>query len=107
MKQAQRHHIPFVYYPIDHLHTLLPNKLKKKTAKKFEKHTIRGSDRIFVINQGLKDYAVEIDGDVNKITVIPASVDFESFNPQTDGSSIRDKYRIIKMISFILHGMDI
>ena len=96
MKQAKKHHIPFVYYLIDHLHTLLPNKLKKKTAKQFEKQTIRGSDRIFVINQGLKDYAVEMDGDVNKISVIPAGVDFAKFNPQTDGSSIREKYGIKK-----------
>jgi len=96
MKQAKKHHIPFVYYLIDHLHTLLPNKLKKKTAKQFEKQTIRGSDRVFVINQGLKDYAVEMDGDVNKISVIPAGVDFEKFNPQTDGSSIREKYGIKK-----------
>ena len=96
MKQAKKHHIPFVYYLIDHLHTLLPNKLKKKTAKQFEKQTIRGSDRIFVINQGLKDYAVEMDGDVDKISVIPAGVDFEKFNPQTDGSSIREKYGIKK-----------
>lgn len=96
MKQAKKHNIPFVYYLIDHLHTLLPNKLKKNTAKQFEKQTIRGSDRIFVINQGLKDYAVEMDGDVNKISVIPAGVDFEKFNPQTDGSSIREKYGIKK-----------
>lgn len=96
MKQAKKHHIPFVYYLIDHLHTLLPNKLKKKTAKQFEKQTIRSSDRIFVINQGLKDYAVEMDGDVDKISVIPAGVDFEKFNPQTDGSSIREKYGINK-----------
>jgi glycosyltransferase involved in cell wall biosynthesis len=44
----------------------------------------------------LKDYAVEMDGDVNKISVIPAGVDFEKFNPQTDGSSIREKYGIKK-----------
>jgi glycosyltransferase involved in cell wall biosynthesis len=96
MKQAKKYHIPFVYYLIDHLHTLLQNKFKKHIAKQFEKQTMRGSDRIFVINQGLKDYAVEMDGDVNKISVIPAGVDFEKFNPQTDGSSIREKYGIKK-----------
>jgi len=96
MHQAKRHHIPFVYYLIDHLHTLLPNKLTKKTAEQFEKKTIKGADEIFVINQGLKDYAVEMGGNFNKISVIPAGVDFEKFNPQVDGSSIREKYGIKK-----------
>lgn len=96
MRQAKKHDIPFVYYLIDHLHTLLPNELTRKTAKQFEKQTLKGADQIFVINQGLKDYAVEMGGDINKISVIPAGVDLEKFNPQVDGSSIRDKYGIKK-----------
>ena len=96
MLQAKRHNIPFVYYIIDHLHTLLPNELVRKTAKQFEKQTIKGADRIFVINKGLKEYAVEMGGNTNKISVIPAGVDLEKFNPQVDGSLIRKKYGIKK-----------
>ena len=96
MQQAKKHDIPFVYYLIDHLHTLLPNKLTRKTAEQFEKRTIKGADKIFVINKGLKDYAVEMGGDINKMSIIPAGVDLEKFNPQIDGSSIRKKYGIKK-----------
>jgi glycosyltransferase involved in cell wall biosynthesis len=96
MQQAKKHNIPFVYYLIDHLHTLLPNKLTRKTAKQFEKQTLKGADQIFVINQGLKDYAVGMGGDINKISLIPAGVDLEKFNPQVDGSLIREKYGIKK-----------
>ncbi len=85
-----------MYYLIDHLHTLLPSKFTRITAEQFEKKTIKGADKIFVINQGLKDYAVEMGGNINKISVIPAGVDFEKFNPQVDGSSIREKYGIKK-----------
>jgi glycosyltransferase involved in cell wall biosynthesis len=94
MQQAKRHGVPFVYYLIDHLHTLLPNELTKKTAKRFEKQTIKGADKIFVINKGLKDYVVEMGGNINKISIISAGVDFEKFNPKVDGSFIREKYGI-------------
>ncbi|MCL7413960.1 MAG: glycosyltransferase family 4 protein [ANME-2 cluster archaeon] len=96
MKQARKHNIPFVYYLIDHLHTLLPGALTRMIAKPFEKKTIKGADKIFVINKGLKDYAVEMGGSANKISVIPAGVDLEKFNPKVDGSLIREKYGINK-----------
>lgn len=96
MQQAKKHNIPFVYYLIDHLHALLPGELKRKTAEQFEKWTIKGADKVFVINQGLKDYAMEMGGNTNEISVLPAGVDFEKFNPQVNGSLIREKYGIKK-----------
>ncbi|MBU4139022.1 MAG: glycosyltransferase [Euryarchaeota archaeon] len=96
MLQAKKNNIPFVYYLIDHLHTLLPGKYKRSIAKQFERATLKGADKILVINKGLKDYAEEMGGDINKISVIPAGVDLERFNPQVDGSEIREKYGIKK-----------
>lgn len=96
MRQAKKNNIPFVYYLIDHLHTLLPGKSKRIIAKQFEKATLKGADKILVINKGLKDYAAEMGGDINKISVIPAGVDLERFNPQVDGSAIREKYGVKK-----------
>jgi len=52
--------------------------------------------KIPVINKGLKDYALEMGGNINKISVVPAGVDLERFNPQVDGSAIREKYGIKK-----------
>lgn len=96
LRQAKKNNIPFVYYLIDHLHTLLPGRFKRIIAKQFEKATLKGADKILVINKGLKDYAEEMGGDINKISVIPAGVDLERFNPQVDGSAIREKYGIKK-----------
>ena len=96
MRQAKKNHIPFAYYLIDHLHTLLPTELTRKTAKQFEKRTIQGADKVFVINKGLRDYAVEMGANVDKISIVPAGVDLETFNPQVDGSYIREKYGIKK-----------
>ncbi len=96
MRQAKKNNVPFIYYLIDHLHTLLPGKFKRSIAKQFERATLKGADKILVINKGLKDYAVEMGGDINKISVIPAGVDIDTFNPQVDGSAIREKYGIKK-----------
>ena len=94
MRQAKKNNIPFVYYLIDHLHTLLSGEFKRSIAKQFEKLTLKGADKILVINKGLKDYAVEMGGDINKISVIPAGVDLDTFNPQVQGLAIREKYGI-------------
>jgi Glycosyltransferase len=96
MQQAKKHHIPFVYYSIDHAHELVPNKFLGKIAKQFEKQVIKGADKIFVINKGLKDYAVEMGGNIDKISVITAGVDLKKFNPQVDGSFVRERYGIKK-----------
>src|SRR3972149_8080892 len=96
LRLAKKNNIPFVYYLIDHLHTLLSGKFARGVAKQFEKKTLQGADKILVINKGLKDYAVEMGGDINKISVIPAGVDLERFNPQEDGSAIREKYGVKK-----------
>lgn len=66
-----------MYYLIDHLHTLLPSEFIRKTAEQIEKQIIKGTDRIFVINKGLKEYAVEMGGDINKISLIIAGVDLK------------------------------
>lgn len=59
---AKKCNIPFVYYLLDHLHCLLPNKLTQIIAKQFEKNNIHHADQIFVLNQGLKDYVGEMGG---------------------------------------------
>ena len=89
VQQAERYHIPFVYYLIDHLHTLLPHWSMRVVAKQVEKLNIRHADKVFVINKGLKDYAVIMGGDPHDISVIPGGVDLERFHPSVSGSAIR------------------
>lgn len=96
MKLAKKNNIPFIYYLIDHLHLLLSGEIKRNIAKQFEKSNIKNADKIFVINKGLKDYVVEMGGNINKVSIISAGVDLEKFNPNIDGSKIREKYGIKK-----------
>ncbi len=94
MALAHRHGIPFVYYLIDHLHTLLPSGLMRVIAKQVEKQNIQQADKVLVINKGLKDYAVLMGCNPHKISIVTAGVDFERFNPSISGSAIRRKYGI-------------
>lgn len=94
LQLAQKHHIPFVYYLIDHLHALLPHWSMRIVAKQVEKLNIRGADDVLVINKGLKDYAIEMGGDPLNISVITAGVDLERFHPSASGSAIRLAHRI-------------
>lgn len=96
MKLAKRNNIPFIYYLIDHLHLLLTGGIKRKIAKQFEKSNIKNADKIFVINKGLKDYVAEMGGDINRVSIISAGVDLKKFNPNVDGSKIREKYGVKK-----------
>src|SRR3989304_3867077 len=96
MCQAKKNNIPFIYYLIDQLHTLLPVRYARNIAKQFEKRTIKGADKILVINKGLKDYVVEMGGNGDNVDIISAGVDFNNFNPEIDGSKIREKYGIKK-----------
>jgi len=94
LKVAKRNNIPFVYYLIDQLHTLLANPLKRGLAKRFERRNLLLADKILVINQGLKEYAKRMGARESKISVITAGVNFERFNREVDGQPVRKRYGI-------------
>jgi len=76
---ARRHGIPYVYYLIDHLHTLVPLTIARPFARYIESQTIKMSDLVLVINKGLKDYVVEMGGEIEKVRIVPGGVDFDRF----------------------------
>ncbi|GAG97720.1 unnamed protein product, partial [marine sediment metagenome] len=94
MKLAKKAGIPFIYYLIDVLHTLVPVKSFRWVAKILEKRTLRNSNRVIVINDKLKDYAIEMGSDPHRTFLVRAGVDLERFNPHIDRSRIRKQYKI-------------
>ncbi|MFP4051480.1 MAG: glycosyltransferase family 4 protein [Thermoplasmata archaeon] len=94
MKECKKRDIPFVYYLIDHLHKLLPNKAIQNIAKRYEKKTLEGSDKILVINQGLKEYCIDMGADEEIIDVIPAGVDLDRYDPSIEAPDIKEEYGI-------------
>lgn len=88
LKAAKRHGIPFVYYIIDELHRLLPNRELQGTAKLIESYNMRHADAVLSINEQLRDYTIDLGAKREQTVVIRAGVDLEKFS-NSNGSEIR------------------
>lgn len=104
MKLAKKNDIPFIYYLIDVLPSLFPVKSVQWVAKIFKKKTLKSSDAVIVINETLKDYAIEMGSQPDRTYLLRAGVDLERFNPHIDGSRVRKQYKITKN-DFVLFFM--
>ncbi|NQS89379.1 glycosyltransferase, partial [Patescibacteria group bacterium] len=104
MKLAKKNNIPFIYYLIDVLHTLVPTKSVQWVAKAFKRKTLKSSNGVIVINDKLKDYAIEMGANPDRTYLVRAGVDLERFNPHTDRSRVREQYKI-KENDFVLFFM--
>lgn len=93
-RAAKKHNIPFVYYLIDVLYTLIPEKSLQFIGKQVKKGIIKNSDKVITINKKLSEFAVGLGADENNTPVIDAGIDLERFDPKIDGSVIRKEYGI-------------
>lgn len=95
MVYAKKNNIPYMYYWYDIVHILNVPRKFSWLAKIIEKKIIKGSNRIIVINEVLKDYIINFGADENITSVISGGVDLERFNPEkVDSKYFRNKYRI-------------
>jgi len=79
IREAKKAGIPFIYYLIDTLHRLIDNGVYQFIAKEFEKNNIKNSTHVLAINKKLMEYALEMGGDRDHASVIPAGIDLEFF----------------------------
>lgn len=91
IRQGNKRGIPFIYYVIDELHRLVPEELFQPIAKNIENDNNKRSNAVITINEGLKDYCVDMSADPKKTYLIRAGVDFERFY-RADGSMVRKKF---------------
>jgi len=90
MRMAKFYGIPFIYYLIDALHTLIPIKKFRHIGKALESATLRESGLVCVINEELKRYAINMGADREKVYVIRAGVDLKRFNPRINSFRLRE-----------------
>lgn len=93
---AKKCKIPFVYYWIDVLHTLISIKQLQFLGKYLEKSTIKDSSKVITINKKLAGFVTELGADKEKTCVIGAGIDLTRFNPKLDGYEVRRTYGIKK-----------
>lgn len=86
--------IPFVYYVIDELHRLTPDRQLTRVAKMLESHNMRTADLVLSINEGLREYTVEMGASASRTQVLKAGVDFTRFRSDVSGASLRQRLGI-------------
>ena len=91
-RTAKKEKIPFIYYWIDVLHMLIPEKGFQALGEYMERVTIKNSTRVIAINHKLEDFVRAL-GAVHT-SVIGAGIDLEKFDPNLEGINIRDEYGI-------------
>lgn len=77
---CHRRGIPFVSYVIDELHRLVPQRPFRRLARFVEGSNYAQADLVLSINEGLRDYTVEMGAPAEKTRVIRAGVDLAWFD---------------------------
>ncbi|MGL6298333.1 MAG: glycosyltransferase [Methanobacteriaceae archaeon] len=93
---AKKHNIPHVYYLIDVLYSLIPEKALQSFGKKVNEKAINNSDLVITINQKLKELAIKLGANPETTIIIDAGIDLDEFDPKLDDSDIRGMYQIDK-----------
>jgi len=91
---ARRRRIPFIYYIIDELHQLVPQKIFRRIAMNIERWNMEGSSLVLSINESLREYTVSMGARWEKTSVIRAGIDLTRFDHNIDGREIRNKLGI-------------
>ena len=86
--------IPFVYYWIDVLHTLISITQLQFLGTYLEKSTIKNSSKVITINKKLAEFVTMLGADKEKTCVIGAGIDLKRFNSKMDGYEVRKTYGI-------------
>jgi glycosyltransferase involved in cell wall biosynthesis len=94
LRFARKKRIPFVYYIIDELHRLVPQKALRGIARRIEMANMEGSDLVISINDALRDYTISMGARRENTSIIKAGIDIERFNLQIDKTAIRRSLNI-------------
>lgn len=80
ISQCHQRGVPFVYYIIDELHRLVPQPQFQWLARTVEQKNMQTSDLVLSINEGLREYTIEMGAPREKTQVIRAGVNLDWFN---------------------------
>jgi glycosyltransferase involved in cell wall biosynthesis len=83
--------VPFVYYWIDVLHTLIPVKCLQPIGRMVERGALRKADRVVANCQQLKEYVLGIGAPAERTAVVSEGIDIDRFDPAADGGQLRER----------------
>jgi len=94
MRICKRNKLPFLYYLIDELHNLVPQKGFRSIARMIESRNIRYADLAISINEALREYTIEMGAEIAKTRTIRAGIDFEKYLLSDGRTETRNEFGI-------------
>jgi glycosyltransferase involved in cell wall biosynthesis len=92
VKAARRNGLPFIYYKLDASHRLIPTKALQPLGWGIERRTFKMAHTVLVINERLRDYAIEMGASPAQTKVLRAGISNEQFSPAVHGDMVRQQY---------------
>ncbi len=92
LRLARRYRIPYVFHGIDALHAIVPSRLLQPFAHAVERWLFSAADEVLLINEHLRDYAVQMGAQPDRARVLRTGVDLRRFTPSADGASVRARW---------------
>lgn len=90
MKFAKKNNIPFIYFWVDIIHELIPQKYMRWFGKKLEYKILQESSGVFVINKMLARYIQKEFGYRKKIDEIPGGVQVNRYQKTLQDKEIKE-----------------
>lgn len=88
LRLAKKNGVPFIYYVLDELHQMVPNKEMRGLAKRVEKKNLRDADMVIATNQAMRDYCIGMGAAAEKTTIMKHGVEFSKYQ-SADGGKVR------------------
>jgi len=94
LRESKKRGIPFVFQVLEPNYEMIPSKLLRPLGKLIERRIFREADKVVVINEGLREYAIRMGARPETTCVIRAGIDHERFGSHVDGREVRRHYGI-------------
>jgi len=94
LRLSKKHNIPIIYQMNDVNSTLIPFRALHPIGRIIESKILKNVNKTIVINELLKEYAINKGAIPEDIHIIRAGIDLERYNPKIDGEKIRKQYNI-------------
>jgi glycosyltransferase involved in cell wall biosynthesis len=94
LRASKKKGIPFVFQVLEPNYEMIPSKLLQPLGKLIERKIFRDADKVVVINEGLREYAIRMGARPETTCVIRAGIDHERFGSHVDGQEVRRHYGI-------------
>lgn len=93
LRLARRYQIPFVFHVIDALHAIVPSRALQPIAHRVERWLFSQSNRVVLINEHLRDYAIGMGAQVERTHVLRTGVDLGRIHPTMPDDPARLRVR--------------